>query len=841
MLAASLSSRLPGAADHVRILEATSDFVAMASGDGTIVYLNSAGRKRLGWPESGPLVDRYLSEMHPAWACEIVLHEGLPSAIAHGTWDGETALLDQMGREIPISHVIISHPGADGEVEFVSMIMRDITDRKREEVARIEVANRYDAAIRASGQVLFDWNSGTNDIQYGGDIQHLLGFTSREMEGGLERLRECIHVEDRSAFDDEVARVTATRDPFRLELRMQRKDGREIVVDAKGYFFLDRQGHIERMVGFLADVTAQRHAQQELTRAHDHLEVRVEERTAELARTYLVIRERALQQEVVAELGRRALAGARLEDLFQEAAGLVRSTLQVDFCSVLERTSDGLELVVRGAAGWRERAYGHRVPSGHASQAGYTLLIGQPVIVESMTAETRFGISELVRKSGAESGISVAIAGEIDPMGVVCAFSMRRRSFTQDDVHFLQSIANILTAAIERRRAEESIRLAQEQAEKANRAKSEFLSRMSHELRTPLNAILGFTQLLEMDEPTPVQAESISHISRAGQHLLLLINEVLDIARLEAGRLVLSIAPVEMAPFLTNVVADMEPLALRHEVILSLDPGCQGVRYVLADPQRLRQVLMNLISNGVKYNRKGGRVTVSAQTTADSRVRLTVTDTGNGLSPAKMERLFIPFERLGAEATGVEGAGVGLALSQRIMTALNGEIGAESIPGVGSTFWFELPAASPEAPAESGTIEAPSGALTNGSPARRKILYVEDQDLNLRLVERILASRPEYQLITAMQGGLALDIAREHQPDLILLDLNLPDMSGDEVLRRLKADEQLSSIPVVMVSGDARGDHIEKLLALGALDYLTKPYRVAEFLGVIERALPAFT
>ena len=823
------------------ILEATPDIVATTTLDSRVVFLNAAGRRCVGLAAQQPLDDLRLDQLHPPWALEIISQEGVPIATRDGTWQGETAILGAAGQEIPVLQIIIPHFSAGGHVVFISTIMRDISERKREEIERMEWANRYNAAIRASSQLLFDWNSFTGDITYAGDVQDFLGYSSEQMKGGLDRLRELIVPDDLPAFDLEIQRVIATRDPFRLDYRIRRKDGVLLDVAAKGYFFLDREGRIGRMIGFLADVTAQKTAQDALARAHDSLEVRVEQRTAELARAYSVIRDRAHQQEAVAQLGQRALAGANLLSLLQQAAVLVRRILDVQFCSILQLTEDESELVATAHAGWPDEHFGNRVPAGPGSQSGYTMLMREPIIVENMALETRFAATEVVQRFGVVSSVSVVIEAAERPLGVLAAFSTTPRTFVQDDVHFLQAVANVLTAAIERGRAEESIRLAREQAETANRAKSEFLSRMSHELRTPLNAILGFAQLLELDQPSASQAESVSHISRAGQHLLLLINEVLDIARIESGRLALTPEPIEIGDFLRETIDLIRPLAARHQVDARLVESSATNEVLMADRQRLKQVLLNLLSNAVKYNRPGGEVKVTCMLLASDRFRIDVTDTGRGISAEKMQRLFVPFERLGAEETEIEGTGIGLALSRGIVAALNGELGVESVEGQGSTFWVIMPRAigTVAAPPKPVPVPLPTGLPVPENVARRTLLYIEDQDLNLRLVERILQPRREYRLLTAMQGGIGLDLAREHQPDLILLDLNLPDMSGDEVLRRLKEDPTVEKIPVIMVSADAMGDRVEQMLALGATGYLTKPYRVAEFLRVISETLAA--
>jgi CheY-like chemotaxis protein len=252
----------------------------------------------------------------------------------------------------------------------------------------------------------------------------------------------------------------------------------------------------------------------------------------------------------------------------------------------------------------------------------------------------------------------------------------------------------------------------------------------------------------------------------------------------------------------------------------------------------LKQVLLNLLSNAVKYNRPAGRVKVSCLS-RNALFRVEVSDTGFGIPPDKFHRLFLPFERLGAETTNIEGTGLGLALSQRIIHALGGELGFQSTAGEGSTFWIELPFAEEELPKPPPEIPASSSASPDSlaSKKRRKLVYIEDQDLNLRLVERILTHRTGYDLVTVTEGRLAIDVVREQKPDIILLDLNLPDMDGDEVLRQLKEDPDLADTPVIMVSADAMGDRIQQLLSLGADGYLTKPYKLQEFFAVIDAAL----
>lgn len=381
------------------------------------------------------------------------------------------------------------------------------------------------------------------------------------------------------------------------------------------------------------------------------------------------------------------------------------------------------------------------------------------------------------------------------------------------------------------RRAEQEREAALAEAESANQAKSDFISRMSHEFRTPLNAILGFAQLLELDELTADQQESVEHVLRAGRHLVDLVNEVLDISRIEAGRLDLSIEPVEVGPLVSEVLSLLSPTASQRQVALR-PPLSPERAWVSADRQRLLQVLLNLVSNAVKYNRAEGWVSVSwSQDGATTRI--VIADSGIGIRPEAMARLFRPFERLGDPAMGIEGTGLGLALSRRLAEAQGGTVDAESTPGEGSRFWVDLPSG-PSLEAMEGAHPG-SGAEPGSEPATTMtLLYVEDNLANIRLVERILADRPAVRLLTAMQGRLAIDLARQHVPDLVLLDLNLPDMAGAEVLQRLHGEPGLSATPVVVISADASPGQIRRLLEAGAVEYLTKPIDVRRFLDVVD-------
>jgi PAS domain S-box-containing protein len=407
----------------------------------------------------------------------------------------------------------------------------------------------------------------------------------------------------------------------------------------------------------------------------------------------------------------------------------------------------------------------------------------------------------------------------------------------RDSLGSVVGTAGVIRDVTERRRAEEELRTAREVAEAASRAKSEFLSRMSHELRTPLNAILGFGQLMELEASTPQQRENTDQIMKAGRHLLHLINEVLDITGIESGRLDLSLEPVLIGEVAQEVFDLVGPLTTSKDIMLKLDDSTRS-KFVQADRQRLKQVLLNVVANAVKYNRTSGRVTLSCESAEPNRLRVLIDDTGSGIAPEKLTRLFTPFDRLGAEQSGIEGTGLGLALSKRLAEAMDGQIGVRTSSTQGTTFYIDLPrSASPLSlltPAHSASI---SGRHRAFSGRKYTILYVEDNLSNLTLVQRIMALRNDVDLIPAMQGGLALELARSHRPQLVLLDLHLPDMQGEDVLRELRSSPDCSEIPVVILSADATPGQKERLLAAGAQAFITKPLEVKPFIAILEAVL----
>jgi len=380
---------------------------------------------------------------------------------------------------------------------------------------------------------------------------------------------------------------------------------------------------------------------------------------------------------------------------------------------------------------------------------------------------------------------------------------------------------------------------ARQAADKANQAKSEFLSSMSHELRTPLNSILGFAQLLETGKPplTASQQTRVGQILKSGWYLLELVNEILDLSAIESGSLPIAMGPVNIAAVLQECQAMIDPQAQSSDITLRY-PAFSHTVWVQADQRHLKQVLVNLLSNAIKYNRAGGSIDVTTSDRANARVRISVRDTGEGLSATQLTQLFQPFNRLGQEAGTVKGTGIGLVVSKRLVEMMGGTIAADSAIGTGSVFWIELSAA--EAPPARAEVGADGGVMppsTEGGASTRTVLYIEDNLANQELIQDLMAARADTRLLTATDGVSGITLARAEQPDVILMDISMPGMSGLEALKLLHQHPATRHIPVLALSANAMSGDIEKGLAAGFFRYVTKPIQIDAFMQTLDQAL----
>ncbi len=424
----------------------------------------------------------------------------------------------------------------------------------------------------------------------------------------------------------------------------------------------------------------------------------------------------------------------------------------------------------------------------------------------------------LVRQDGRRLDVSLAVTAMRTPEGE------------------LKGFLGVAVDITERRRSDE-LELARKTAELANKAKSDFLSKMSHELRTPLNAILGFAQLIEIDRAqpgVPSQRDHAGHIQRAGWHLVRLIDDVLDLASIESGRQGVTIAPVELEPLLADAVRMVRPQLKKYGVTLSVATPQPTAPRVAADATRLAQVLVNLLGNAAKYNRPEGTVCLSCEAQG-SHVRITVADTGRGMSAEQLAHLYEPFNRLGQESSAIEGTGIGLVIARHLVEMMQGQLDVQSQPGVGTTFVVTLPAAVDGSP----TVrpDATPGEVGPVASVPCRIVYIEDNDVNAQLMRAVLRQRPNIAIEVHALAASGLQSVRADPPDLILLDMHLPDASGEDVLAALQSDPRLASIPVVVVSADATSGRAESMHQRGVNAYLTKPIVVNETLRVIDRLL----
>jgi DNA-binding response OmpR family regulator len=440
----------------------------------------------------------------------------------------------------------------------------------------------------------------------------------------------------------------------------------------------------------------------------------------------------------------------------------------------------------------------------------------------------------------------IAKSADFEVLKVRLRAHLRRKHFEDENHRIREKLVRSETEATARKHFEQALQetnvemqIAKSVAEKANLAKSDFLSGMSHELRSPLNAILGFAQLMGTASPPPSdsQQESITQILQAGWHLLKLINEILDLAVVESGKVSLSLEPVSLSEVLSECQTMMEAQAQQRGIFMTF-PLFEQPSYVWADQTRLKQIVINLLSNAIKYNQISGQVSVDYTVLSADRIRISFKDTGAGLTSENIEQLFQPFNRLGQEAGSVSGTGIGLVVTKQLVELMGGVLGVDSIVNEGSVFWFELRSTpAPEFKLKEPEHATPKPAMRPIDAPQKILLYIEDNAANMRLVERLIDRRTDIKLLKAVDGSLGIALAKASLPDVILMDINLPGISGIDALKVLREDVTTAHIPVVAISANAMSRDIEVGRQLGFFRYLTKPIVVEEFMSTLDLAL----
>ncbi len=778
--------------------------------------------------------------------------------------------------------------------DSVLAVMRDITERKRAERALREREEHFRRMIENAHDIITVLDEHGNFVFQSPSLERVLGYAPEELAGG--NALDLLHPDDQEQIGGAMAAMlTAPGTIARAEYRYRHRDGswrrletfgRTILPDsaAEGLVFnsrdvterweaeralQEREDYFRRLAENSHDlvqvISAEGVIEYSGPSMHRLLGYTPEEVAGTLATDYIHPEDLPRVAETIgAAVGNPGVTyqaqyrvlhkdgGYRYNEGFARTLaidsaerGLVANVRDVTervraeqalkereeyFRSLIENAHDSIAIVDAGGV-MRYQSPAMERLMGYAPEEmngrgifGFLHPEDVPRVLETLGAITRF--------PGSTGAVDYRFRHKDGSWRMLEAFG---RTLSPDSA--AEGVVVNVRDVTERRRAEEALLQAKAEAERANREKSEFLSRMSHELRTPLNSILGFAQILADVPLDAADRKAVHHILTAGEHLLNLINEVLDIARIESGRQPLSLEPVRLGAVLREAVSMVRPLANARGVWVTDAAGAAADTWVHADRQRLVQVLLNLLSNAVKYNRPGGSVRLACETAGgDEAVRVRVEDSGLGIAPEQQGRLFVPFARLGAEQTGIEGTGLGLALSRRLVEAMGGTLELEASTPEGSTFRVELrPAGDPlgQAAAEARHMDP---VQAEPSPTAT-LLYVEDNLANLNLVEMLLARRPGWRLIPALQGGLGVELAREHAPDVILLDLHLPDVSGEEVLRQLRADPRTAAIPVIVISADATPRTMERLQAAGADEYLTKPLNIKRFVEAVNAQL----
>ena len=628
---------------------------------------------------------------------------------------------------------------------------------------------------------LWDWNLLTNDVYWSDWVPELLGVAESKLSFNFNNLFSAVHPLDRLRLEQSLERCAQGKEVCDNEFRVQLPDGSLRWMLARANVIYDRKNRPTRMLGVVQDITALKHAEF----IEKSARLQIQSIIDSLHSLICVVDESGVLHSVNRQWKQTA---AKLD---QQLATLAPGGDYLKLCDILgeqgradmQRLAQGVRAVLSGAVQSHETEIGPNHPS---SKDIYLVRI-----------------------------TPLAGASEEHPQVVI-------------------NHVDITTT----RRIEEDLRRAKDEAERASQAKSEFLSSMSHELRTPMNAVLGFAQVLEHeDDLTDDQRESVEEILRAGKHLLELINEVLDLARIESGKIELELQTVALNEVVSEIFSLIAPLAQQRQITVKRQLMTDLA--VCADRVRLKQVLINLLSNAIKYNQDQGTVSIEAAHAVEDAesITISVVDTGHGIPPDQIDGLFEPFARLSRDESQ-EGTGIGLAVCRRLVQAMGGSIAAVSELGVGSRFTIILPAAKLDAAPLPASVEVSSqAAYAIADAAPITVLQIEDNPANLKLMQRVLAKRPEIQLLSAHSASLGLELIASHLPDLILLDINMPGMDGYATLEVLRANPKTATIPVIALTANATARDIERGLAAGFDAYLTKPLNIVQFNETIRRLL----
>ena len=788
-------------------LNSIGDGVIATDAEGGVSFLNPLAQQLTGWTQAeafGHSVDEifHIINQETRQPAAVPVKETLEKGTKQGLAN-HTVLISREGRERAIADSCAPIRNRDGQVVGAVLVFRDVTEEYAVQRALHDNATLTQTILNtvADGIITFHASGGIVETVNPAALQ-MFDYTATEIIGqNVSRLISELGRDTLSSIGEKVSAGDQTWvSGFGREIEGRRKDGSSFPLElALSEMWMGGQRHF---TGIVRDNTARKQAEAALLKAG------------------------ALQAAIFnsANFSSIATDARGVIQIFNVGAERMLGYVAADVMNKITPAdiSDPQEVIARAKS--------------LSSELGTPITPG----FEALVFKASRGIEDIyeltyIRKDGSRFPAVVSVTALRDAQNTIIGYLLigtdnTARKQIEDERKRLDQLLQGKNVELER---------AKSVAERANLAKSDFLSSMSHELRSPLNAILGFAQLMESatPPPNPNQMESISQILQAGWHLLKLINEILDLAMIESGRVSLSPESVSLSEVLSECRTMMEPQAQQRGIRMTFSRFDHPV-YVKADRTRVKQIIINLLSNAIKYNKDQGTVIVDCTERAPKRIRISVADTGVGLSPDKLAQLFRPFNRLGQEAGSVAGTGIGLVVTKRLAELMDGVLGVESKVGEGSVFWCELIASSaPELIAEHDETAAFDQPALPTSARRPTLLYVEDNPANMKLVEQLIERRPDIALLTAVNGTLGLELARTRRPTLILMDIHLPGISGIEVLKMLRADPGTAHIPVVALSANAMPRDIEMGLELGFFRYLTKPIKVKEFMETLNVAL----
>lgn len=798
------------------------------------------------------------------------------------------------GSPFPVELTITSHIDND-LCQGAQIVFHDISVRKQMERKLSISEERFRRAQNYANIGTWEWNIKTNALYWSDRVAPLFGYGENEQETCYEKFINAVHPDDRQMVEQAIRQCFDMATPYFVEHRVVWPDGQIRWVSEHGDVVRDTAGNPIRMLGLVQDINIRKQTEHKLKDSEERLSVAIEGAGDGIWDWNIATNEMQFSSLYAQMLGYqveelKAHADTWIDSVHPDDLAWVKSNLDDYLNGTIPKYEIELRLrckdnawkwiLCRGKIVNRDR---HDKPirmTGIHTDISARKKLEENLLLFRHIFETSEQFICVSNNQGVLIYINPALckrlayqASDVIGRHFSCLLPLHRRCEDarkirhairkdnswhgklpiqcQDGSQFIsssnigsivdkegkiQSIFNIFSDFGDELQRRKELAKAKELAERANQAKSEFLSSMSHELRTPMNAILGFAQILEFDDGlNPDQRESLNEIIKAGKHLLQLINEVLDLAKIESGHIDLSLEAVPLNDTLLECLTLIEPLAAGRLITIanSINPALS----IQADLVRIKQVLLNLLSNAVKYNRQNGRIAISCEPAADGNLRIMIRDSGQGIAKHQLLELFQPFNRLAAGASSVEGTGIGLSITKKLVELMGGKIGVDSRLGEGSVFWFELPAATPQDGRFDSSQQPFAPSKTESGDALRRVLCIDDNPVNIKLIKQILAHHSHLDILTAHAPKLGIELALAYQPDLVLLDINMPGMNGYQVLRILQASPETQNIPVVAVTASAMKKDVQQGLEAGFSAYITKPFEIASFLQTLDQIL----